>query len=328
MHRVFIPIALLAILLSAAACSASGKDTEAVTVAQAQFESTALLCIALDQQLFSRHGLDVSTLKYDTGVGALEAVLDGSADIAVGPAEFPLVRSAFENKQIRAFAIIDRAEFIYLIGRKDHGITDIADLKGKMVGAAPGTIAEFYLGRLLTLNGMHASDIRLVKLATRSEWVNAIVDGDVDAVVVAEPQAGLIRRQLGPNAAAWSAQSSQPQYILAIASQDWISRHPERIRRFLTALAAAEEYLIRYPLEARTIVQEQFNLEASYMDSVWEQNQFSLFLDQALILAMEDEARWMIQNNLTPKTQIPDFGAYIYTDGLKAVKPLSVRIFP
>ena len=47
--------------------------------------------------------------------------------------------------------------------------------------------------------------------------------------------------------------------------------------------------------------------------------QFFLPLDQSVILAMKDEARWMIKNNLTTEKQVPDFLDYIYEDGLKAV---------
>ena len=40
---------------------------------------------------------------------------------------------------------------------------------------------------------------------------------------------------------------------------------------------------------------------------------------------MEDEARWMIKNNLTTEKQVPDFMNYIYADGLKAIKPEAVK---
>jgi len=62
------------------------------------------------------------------------------------------------------------------------------------------------------------------------------------------------------------------------------------------------------------------------MPTVWQQNQFGLSLDQSLITTMEDEARWMIANNLTNATAVPDFRNYIYTKGLDEVKPGSVHI--
>jgi hypothetical protein len=46
----------------------------------------------------------------------------------------------------------------------------------------------------------------------------------------------------------------------------------------------------------------------------------------SLVTAMEDEARWMIINNLTSERTMPNFRDYIYTKGLKEVKPESVNI--
>jgi NitT/TauT family transport system substrate-binding protein len=115
-------------------------------------------------------------------------------------------------------------------------------------------------------------------------------------------------------------------YGLIISTDEWITKHPELVSRFLKSLAQAEEYAFRNPAEAKAIVQKRLNLDAAYMETVWSQNQFSLLLDQALILTMEDEARWMIENNLTREKQVPDFMNYIYLDGLKAVKPEAVNI--
>jgi hypothetical protein len=41
---------------------------------------------------------------------------------------------------------------------------------------------------------------------------------------------------------------------------------------------------------------------------------------------MEDEGRWMINNNLTSEKTIPDFRDYIYLKGLDEVKPEAVNI--
>ena len=41
---------------------------------------------------------------------------------------------------------------------------------------------------------------------------------------------------------------------------------------------------------------------------------------------MENEARWIRNNNLTAETQVPDFLDYIYTDGLQEVKPDAVNV--
>ena len=73
-------------------------------------------------------------------------------------------------------------------------------------------------------------------------------------------------------------------------------------------------------------MQKRLKLDDAYTATVWSQNQFSLSLDQSLIAAMEDEARWMIKNKLTNEKKVPDFLDYIYEDGLKAIKPEAVSI--
>ena len=187
----------------------TGK-TDSIVIAYAPFESTALVWIAEDQRLFSRNGLNITWRKYDTGVGALDGMLNGEADIAVGTNEFPLVGRALQKERIRTIGSIARSEFIYLIGRKDRGIEKASDLKGKRVGTTLRTIAEFYLGRFLELHGMNMQDMTIVDVKTPAEWVNAIVNGDIDAMVTAQPYANSVKDRLGANATVWSAQSSQP----------------------------------------------------------------------------------------------------------------------
>ena len=190
-------------------------EKESVNVAYANFESLALFWIAQDQGFFSQNGLNVSSHKYDTGVGSLNAILKGEADIAVGPAEFPLVGRALQKEKIKTIGSIDKIDFIYLIGRRDRGINSISDLAGKRVGTTIGTVSEFYLGKLLDLNGLNMQNITLVDVRTPIDWVNAVVNGTIDAVVTAQPYANSAKDALGDNAFVWQAQSNQPQYALS-----------------------------------------------------------------------------------------------------------------
>lgn len=299
---------------------------DSIVVAWSPFESTTLFWIAEDQGFFKDNGLNVTMHKYDSGAAALDGMSKGDADIAVGTSEFPLVKKAFQKEKIRIIGNIDKGDFIYIVARKDRGIENISDLKGKRVGITSGTVAEFHLGRFLNLHGMGMKDITLVEVKTPEEWVNAIVNGDIDAVVTAQPYATSAIDRLGTNAVFWQAQSNQPVNGLIISTDDWTTKHPELASKFLKSLTQAEDYTKSHPEEAKAIVQKRLNLSDAYMDTVWKQNQFSVSLDQSLIFTMEDEARWMIANNLTNETKIPNFQNYIYTAGLKNIKPESVNI--
>jgi len=206
-----VALAGVMVLSSVSACSPKGYSgpVEKLTVAYSPFESTALLWVAQDQQFFRRNGLDVTLRKYDTGAGSLDGVVNGEADISVGVTEFPVVRRAFDKSEVRIIGIVAKVEQQYLIGRKDRGIEKVSDLKGKIIGTTFGTIAEFYLGRFLELNGMKMRDITAVDLKTPAEWENAVADGVVDAIVTAQPYADLASTRLGSNAIVWPAQGGQ-----------------------------------------------------------------------------------------------------------------------
>lgn len=302
------------------------KPMESITVAYSPFESCALFLVAVDRQLFTQNGLNLALYRSDSGAAALEDMLNGKADLAVSVSEFPLVRKVFQGTPARALASMDRAEYIYIVARKDRGIGTPSDLKGKRIGTAAGSIAEFHLGRFLFLHGLGMQDIHYVSMKTPPETSDAVVNGSLDAAVLAQPYADQARDRLGENSVVWPAQNNQPLYALVVSTDSWITGHPEHITRFLRALAEAEEYMSSHPAESKAIVQRRLNLSANYMDTVWQQNQFSLSFDQSLILAMEDEARWMIANNLTNSMEIPDFRSYIYTKGLEEIKPESVNI--
>jgi NitT/TauT family transport system substrate-binding protein len=294
----------------------TAESMDPVTIAYSPFESTALFWIAEDQNFFKKNGLNLTRRKYDSGAAALDGVVHGEADIAVGISEFPLVRKAFENAPVRAIGNIDKGDFIYLVARKDHGILNVSDLKGKRIGTAKGTVAEFHLGRFLMLHGIAMRDITLVDVKTPAGWVDDVAKGDIDAIATAQPFVNSARDRLGDNAITWSLQSSQPLAGLIISTNEWISAHPEQAERFLMSLAEAEEYVHTYPTEAQAIVQKWLDFDDRYMATVWQQNQFALTLDQSLVLAMEDEARWMIRNNLTNATAVPDFGTTFIQTGL------------
>jgi NitT/TauT family transport system substrate-binding protein len=126
--------------------------------------------------------------------------------------------------------------------------------------------------------------------------------------------------------ALWSAQNIQPFYSLVLADREWIQQHPRAVKRFLLAMKQAEEFIINHPDQAEEPLRKKLNFSDEEIARVWSQNQYSLAFNQSLVLAMEDEARWMIENKLTTKTTMPTFLDYLYLDGLLTVKPEAVNI--
>jgi NitT/TauT family transport system substrate-binding protein len=296
---------------------------ETITIGVPPLEQNALFYVSDQKRFFAGHGLRIVIKDYDSGVTSIDGMLTGKVDIAQA-AEFPFIRAVFQKEKILIIACNDKFENDYIVGRTDRRITRISDLKGKRVGVALKTINEFYLGRFLALNGISLKNITLIDIKP-AQFVNAIASGDVDAIIAWQPYIDRIQKAVNETVV-WPAQSSQAVYGVMVCSPGWLTQHTDTVERFLKSLKKAEDYLVRHPDEAKTIVQERLNYEDSYISSVWPQHHFTLSLNQTLIVAMKDEAQWMINNNLTSEKTIPDFVNFIYFDGLKAVKPEAVTI--
>ena len=319
-------VLMFAMIIGSFSCSKgdySGK-VETVIIGTTPIELNALIYVAEERRFFTHNGVRVVFKDYDTGVAAVNGLLKGEVGIALAT-EFVIVGKSLQKQDVLDLATIDKSIVYYIIARADRGIKTTADLKGKRIGVPRQTIMEFYLGRMLELNGMRTEQVTMVDTKV-SDMAGTIAGGDVDAVVIWEPHVTQIKQQMGNTVIIWPVQSGQVAYWNIVATEFWIKNHPELVNRFLRSLAQAEEHIIHNPAEAKVFLQKLLKLNDIYMATAWPLNQFSLSLDQALILAMEDEARWMIKNNLTSQKQIPDFMNYIYVDGLKAVKPEAVKI--
>lgn len=298
--------------------------TESITIGTMLNAQETLLIIAEEEGFFTANGLNVAITKYETGFAATAAMVKREVDLARAT-EFVVVQKALKKEEISIVTTYCRSETVCLVGRKDREIENPSDLKGKRIGVVRGTIPEFYLGRFLNLHGMSIEDVTLVD-TMRTQLVDAFSAGDVDALIDGQVIVHALRQRHGGSLVIWPAQSSQQQYDILVGMNDWIARHPELVERALSSLAQAEAYVIRHPAETKAIVQKRLQYDDVFMTNSWPKHQFSLSLDQSLILAMEDEARWMIDNNLTSEKQVPDFLGCIYTRGLEAVKPGVVNI--
>lgn len=280
--------------------------------------------IAEEQGFFGEHGLDAQVDEYDSGGTSMAALLSGKADFAVA-ADFVGVTNYFSSQDLRILTKVSDQDVWQVVADKSRGIATPADLKGKKVGVTRKTSSEFYLGRFLAFNGMGLKDVKVVDLAP-PQMVEQLENGQLDAVVVFEPNGYLLKQKLGDRALEWSAQVHQRTTALAYTTAPYAEAHPELVKKYLQALVEAERYAAGHPREAQALVARKLGYDDAYMSYIWTKIDFKTGLDQDLLLAMEDEARWLIDNRLTDRTQVPNYLDMISFEGLEAVEPESVTI--
>ena len=320
----FITGSLAVVFLSSCSRANYPSETETINFAAIPSGSASLVYIAQEQGFFAENNLNVTVKDYPTGVETIGALLNGEVEVAWS-AELPLVRRAFAGEKISAFAVLSRFSDEYVYGLKERGIENVTDLKGKKIGVPRNTIAEFYLVRFLELNGLSLQDVTLENVQP-PQSIEAITAGSVDAVVTWDPFSTQLKNQMAGKVASWSVQNWQPGFGIITGRNDWLQEKQDTVTRFLKSLVKAQDFLIHNPEVSRNIVRVKLNFDDATMDVTWHPGEFSIFLDRSLVLAMEDEARWLLSSNQTTEKQVPDFLDYIYEDALKAIKPEAVNI--
>ena len=320
-------ILILAVASTGLAAACQGKysgPSQSISIGVTVSAANVVFFTAESQHYFANNGINFSLNTYSTGPSAITDLVNGKIDVAY-TSEYPVVTGAFANDNISIVTNISTSYVTNLVGLTNRGITTIADLKGKNVGVPFGTISQFYLGQFLELNGINIGDVTLVNLLVAQD-ITALANGSVDAVVTRDPYESQIDQQYPNGTITWSVQSSQALNDVIICRNDWIQQNTALLKRFLNSLKQSENYIISHPAEAKAILQENYSSGNQYVNGEWSDYQFALSLNESLIAAMENEARWTISNNLTTSTQVPNFLNYIYTDGLEAVEPNAINI--
>jgi NitT/TauT family transport system substrate-binding protein len=302
----------------------SGK-VEPVTIGFFNSEMNALVYIADELQYFAANGLNVTVKNYNSGAVAVNGLLNGEVDIT-GCSEFVIAQKGLENANLYTFGSYCKSDKFYFVARTDTDIDNVSDIKGKTIGVPMGTNGEFYLGRFLELNNISLSEVNLANVVPFVQTPDVLANGTVDAAVAFQPYINQIESLLGNKTVMWPIQNNQLSYIDAVCTRSWGAAHPDLIVRFLQAIVQAENFVVNNQEKAIAIVAKTLDYSSEYLATVWSDYQFSVSLDQAQLLAMQDEAQWLIKNSLTNATALPNFLNYVYLQGLESVKPNSVTI--
>lgn len=283
-----------------------------------------LISIAEAQGLFAKAGLDATIRQCDFGKACAEDMFKGEADLALA-AEFKAAHLAFTQKTLRILGITAYVHTTKLLGLKEQGVAGPADLKGKRAGVIPGTISEYFLARMLTLNGLRREDITWVGLPPK-RMAQALKAGEVDAVMVFSPFSRQIKAELGERLSESDGQPGQDYYLVLMGQQDWLARNPRIAERVMLALKWAQQWITDHPRETLDFLAAKYQVPPAELAEDLQNTRFSIGLPQALASALDEESRWLAQQpgqQGSPPANILDLIAF---EPLSAAAPDSVTM--
>jgi NitT/TauT family transport system substrate-binding protein len=285
---------------------------------------SALIYLADAEGFFKKQGVDIVLKEYEAGVLAANDLAADKVDVATA-AEFVFVLQSDKYADLRMLATICSATDQELVVRKDRGIAQPKDLRGKRIAVTRGSSAEFFLNSFLVFNHIPAGSVQAVYM-TPSEMVKAMANGSIDAAHCWPPYSTGMTKRLGADGTRWPAQSGQYQYFALLAKAAFLKKQPKAVEKLLAALADAEAFVAKYPDRARTALGDRLRADPELLLETWSRARFELQLTQGLLVLMEREAKWAIRRNLLNGKEVPNYLYFFYFQALEKVKPEAVNI--
>ena len=157
-------------------------------------EVNVLLTYAINTGLFEKEKLDIKLIPFPAGPAMLPALAANEIDMG-WMGEFPSV-TGYSNGLPIEILMMERLDYtnIRLVGNPSSGVTSIATLKGKKVGASVGSSSHYHLLRAMGQAGLKQSDFTLVNLAP-ANMPPAYIANQIDAAVTWEPNVGIMEKE-------------------------------------------------------------------------------------------------------------------------------------
>ena len=296
-----------------------------VTIAMPTIANGALMLVAAGQGLFQKVGVDVAIQPFELGKDALKSVLDGKSNLAV-VGDTPFMFALLGGADIATLASISQSRrALAIIARGDRGIQNVQDLKGKSVGVTQGTNLTYFLDAMLQVHGV-ASDAVIQSDLRTDAGISAFKSGQIDAVVLFQPHIAKLQSEMGDRIKVMYGEDVYAFRFLLVGKPSYIESHPQEVRTVLRALVAAQQSIRADPVEARRTIGIALKTDDAMVARLFQPEDYTVLLDEAMLLALDDETRWAIKKGLVESRPMPNYLNFIKYQDLEAVLPTAVTV--
>lgn len=317
------PLVLLVVGLLLTGCNKPAPET--IVLAEASQPVFALIYIAEKLGFFAEEALTVRYRSFTSGRDALQSVVDGESDLATSY-ETPVVLQAFGGQVLSVVSSLHYStRNTALVANRQRGINGPSDLIGKTVGVSKNTNGEFFLSLYLRSNGVDSAQVQVMDVNPQ-DMGPALASGKVDAVATWNPNLWAARHAL-PEADTLTLFSDvYSELSVLVGKTEFVTQHPERITKMLSALLRAKRFLEEHPDEALKLVISRLpNQSEKIVRETWHDSQKRLALNNVMLSIFEQEAEWFLASGRF-NTEKPDFNTIIEKRFLESLAPELVTL--
>jgi taurine transport system substrate-binding protein len=285
--------ALLITLLLAACGSDDGGSSTAETTASGAEKAPETITIGYqaipngdlivkNQKLLEKALPDtkIEWKQFDSGGSVNEAFAGGSLDFGLAGSS-PVSRGISQGIEYRVpwiHDVIGKAEAL----AAKPGIASLADLKGKTVAAPLASTTHYSLLAALKDAGVAEQDVKIID-AEPADIAAAWSRDDIDAAYIWNPTLATLTKDGGTviTDSAKEAAAGHRTYDLAVVSDEFASKYPQALQKWVAAQDQAVELLKNDPAAATKAIGAELNLPASEVAEQIEGLRFLTAAEQA-----------------------------------------------
>jgi ABC-type nitrate/sulfonate/bicarbonate transport system substrate-binding protein len=304
--------------------SAGASELIKARLAQNLGPISGLTIVAKAKGFFEKNGLDISVSNFTSGKQCLDTVMGGGADIAT-TAEAPVTAAAMAKQPIAFVAGMEYSDLKTMTATVSS-IKAKGDLRGKRIGFTAGTGSEVYTATLLKNAGLTDKDVTLVNLRPQ-EMLPAMAAGSIDAFNIWEPHVANAKKALGDKGKELETRGTYSETFNIVVMQPYLAANPTLVKKFLSALIDAEEWLKAHPDDAITTIATAVGMNRDELASIWSDYVYKVRIDDKLLETLKTHAAWRLATgNHPPNAVMPDFTAVLALEPLKSLDPKRVTV--
>lgn len=298
-------------------------ETEKLVVSEASQPVFALLYIAEHNGYFQDAGLELEYKSFQSGRDALHSVIQGEAEIAT-VYETPVVLQSFRKQRLAVISTLHTStRNTAFVARKDRGIWEPLNLRGKRIAVTTDTNGEFFAFLYLASLGIKPSEVTFVNTMPH-DMAKVLADGEVDAVATWSNNVFDARDAVGKDRSLIFYSDVYTEMSVLTCRRETYEKRKDALRRLLQGIVRAQGFLEKNPEQAFRIVADRLP-NATTRES-WQAFTPQAVLSNVLLTILEQEAEWFIQSGKYDG-HLPDFRHVIFPELLEEIKPGAVTVF-
>ena len=252
-------------------------------------------------------------LGMSAGIAAAEALVSGSADVAVMgdvPALFALA-----SRPCVLVASYGGGEGMHsLVVSQQSGITSPKGLEGKKIGVHFGSSTHGAISLYLKAHGLLDS-VKLVNIK-QSALVEALITGDIDALAASEPSPSLaLRKVAGTTRLATLGGLGNDYPLMMVASKAFADAHPEVIKALIAGTRKGVDYINSDPASAGTELSKVTGVSAQLEQDTLRKLDWQVRLNEPILASLEQTAAFL--HSIGRLKKIPDVRAAVLSDSIR-----------